>query len=82
MNNWNSNSHSKYLLQYHLIFVCKYRKKLLSDRNISNDIKQFSYDICNKHDTSYLEISQAIFIKTFLERKYFLDGWIFCMFGR
>lgn len=57
MNNWNSNSHSKYLLQYHLIFVCKYRKKLLSDRNISNDIKQFSYDICNKHDVivKYME---------------------------
>lgn len=46
---WKSNSHSKYLLQYHLIFVCKYRKKLLVDVDISDEIKQLSYDICKKH---------------------------------
>ena len=45
---WNSNSHSKYLLQYHLIFVCKYRKKLFLFRGISEDIKQFSYEICKR----------------------------------
>ena len=42
------NSH-KYLLQYHIIFVCKYRKKLLMSKQISDDIKQFSYEICQKH---------------------------------
>lgn len=31
----------KYLLQYHIIFVCKYRKKLLISKQISDDIKQF-----------------------------------------
>ena len=40
---------SKYLLQYHIIFVCKYRKKLLVSRQISDDIKQFSYEICQRH---------------------------------
>ena len=27
-----------------LFFVCKYRKKLLVSRRISDDIKQFSYE--------------------------------------
>lgn len=57
MSEWKSNSHSKYLLQYHLIFVCKYRKKLLSYQKISDDIKQFSYEICRKHNViiKYIE---------------------------
>lgn len=46
---WNSNSHSKYLLQYHLIFVCKYRKKLFTQM-ISDNVKQLSYEICKKHN--------------------------------
>ncbi len=37
------------MLQYHIIFVCKYRKKLLISKEISEDIKQFSYEICRKH---------------------------------
>ena len=40
----------KYLLQYHIIFVCKYRKKLLTSKKISDDIKQLSYEICQKHN--------------------------------
>lgn len=54
---WNSNSHSKYLLQYHLIFVCKHRKKLFLFKNISEDVKQFSYEICLKHNVhiKYME---------------------------
>ena len=47
---WNIGSHNKYLLQYHLILVIKYRKQLFINNQISNDIKQFSYDICNKND--------------------------------
>ncbi len=55
--NWNNGNYNKYLLQYHLIFVCKYRKKLLRHSQISNDIKQYSYDICNKHKVNikYME---------------------------
>ena len=44
-----SKNRRKYLLQYHIIFVCKYRKKLLVSRRISDDIKQFSYEICQRH---------------------------------
>ena len=32
-----------------VIFVCKYRKKLLVSRQISDDIKQFSDEICQRH---------------------------------
>lgn len=38
-NNWKSKNRHKYLLQYHLIFVCEYRKKLFLNQNISDDIK-------------------------------------------
>lgn len=50
MRDWKSVNHSKYLLQYHLILVCKYRKHLLSGKNISSDIKKLSVDICSRHD--------------------------------
>ena len=32
---WKSKHRHKYLLQYHMIFVCKYRKKLLASKEIS-----------------------------------------------
>ena len=49
MGTWKSKNRHKYLLQYHIIFVCKYRKKLLMPKQIADDIKQFSYEICQKH---------------------------------
>ena len=49
MGTWKSKNRHKYLLQYHIIFVCKYRKKLLVSTQISDDIKQFSYEICQRH---------------------------------
>lgn len=49
-NNWKSKNRHKFLLQYHLIFVCKYRKKLLANKTISDGIKQFSYEICQKYN--------------------------------
>ena len=55
MDKWNSKNRHKYLLQYHIIFVCKYWKKLLS-KNISDDIKQLSYEICNKHHIKIKEM--------------------------
>ena len=51
INCWKSKNRYKYLLQYHLIFVCKYRKKILVG-TISDDIKQLSYEICNKHNVT------------------------------
>ena len=44
-----SENHSKHLIMCHLIFVCKYRKQLLIPE-ISEDIKQMSYEICKKHN--------------------------------
>ncbi|WP_373110325.1 IS200/IS605 family transposase [Lachnoclostridium sp. Marseille-P6806] len=49
MGTWKSKNRHKYLLQYHIIFVCKYRKKLLVSQQVLDDIKQFSYEICQKH---------------------------------
>lgn len=49
-NTYKSGSHNKYLLQYHLIFVCKYRRKLLSSPNIASDIKGLSIEYCQKHN--------------------------------
>jgi putative transposase len=60
MGNWKSASHNKYLLQYHLIFVCKYRKKLLISQYVSDDIKRLSREICYKHNVSikYMEVDK------------------------
>ena len=72
MGTWKSKNRHKYLLQYHIIFVCKYRKKLLVSRQISDDIKQFSYEICQRHSViiRYMEKISPIFRKTILERTY------------
>ena len=61
MGTWKSKNRHKYLLQYHIIFVCKYRKKLLVSRQISDDIKQFSYEICQRHSViiRYMETDKA-----------------------
>ena len=46
MSEWVSGYHNKHLLQYHLIFVCKYRKKLLVYQNISDTVTYLSVEIC------------------------------------
>ena len=59
-NTYKSGSHSKYLLQYHLIFVCKYRRKLLVSPNIASDIKRLSLEYCQKHNViiHYMEVDK------------------------
>lgn len=54
MNNYKSINHSKYNIKYHLIFVCKYRKKLLI--KYGEEIKQIMKDISYKYDFTILEI--------------------------
>ena len=49
LKNYHHASHSKYLLQYHLVFATKYRKKLL-EGVVKDDIKQIIYDIANEKD--------------------------------
>ena len=79
-NTYKSGSHSKYLLQYHLIFVCKYRRKLLSSPNInlSNMVKTMksyiTYHIWEKY-SAYLS---KCFWK---ERTFFSDGYFISSIG-
>ena len=47
--NYCHGNRTKYLLRYHLILVCKYRKACLTDKNISNCIKILSIRISEKH---------------------------------
>lgn len=51
---YRSKNHSKFLLIYHIIFVCKYRKKLL----IFNEkiIKELFIEISKSHDFNILEM--------------------------
>lgn len=50
-------SHSKYLLMAHLIFSCKYRKKLLN--KLGNDIKESMFKIADKYDFDIIEMEVA-----------------------
>lgn len=51
---YQSKNHSKFLLTYHLILVCKYRKKLLV--KYGEDIKQIMFDISKKYDFEIKEM--------------------------
>lgn len=51
---YTSKNHSKHLLMTHLIFVCKYRKKLLV--KLRNEIKQLFYDIAEEKDLSIIKM--------------------------
>ena len=75
METWKSKNRHKYLLQYQIIFVCKYRKKLLMSKQISDDIKQFSYEICQKHKViiRYMETDK--------EHTFWTDGYFVCSVG-
>ena len=57
MSKWKTKNRCKYLLQYHLILVCKYRKKLLSSNQISEDMKKLSKNILKKYNVviKYME---------------------------
>ena len=53
-NNYISKNHSKFILTYHIIFTCKYRKKLLI--KYGEDVKQIMYDISKKYDFDIKEM--------------------------
>ena len=52
--NYKSKNHSKFILTYHIILVCKYRLKLLT--KYGEDIKQIMYDISKKYDFEIKEM--------------------------
>lgn len=47
--NHSSKNHSKFLIKYHVIFVCKYRKKLLIG-TVEYDMKQIMQNISDLSD--------------------------------
>ncbi|MBZ5751923.1 IS200/IS605 family transposase [Metabacillus sp. DBTR6] len=47
-------NHSKFLLMCHLIFVCKYRKKLFIP--LGNNVKQLMHDIANRYHFRIVEM--------------------------
>ncbi|KAA9019976.1 IS200/IS605 family transposase [Niallia endozanthoxylica] len=51
---YHTKNHSKFLLMCHLIFVCKYRKKLLIQ--LGNDVKQLMHDIANRYHIRIVEM--------------------------
>lgn len=48
-NQWKGTNRHKCLLQFHLIFVCKYRKHLLARKNVADSMKDLSRQLCEKH---------------------------------
>ena len=55
---YGSKNHSKYLMMYHIIFVCKYRKKLLI--TLGDEIKNIIFDIQNKYLNEFEIIEMEI----------------------
>ena len=51
---YQTKNHSKFLLSYHVIFVCKYRKKLLDQ--MGNRIKMIMDEIADSNDFEIVEI--------------------------
>ena len=52
--NYKSKNHSKFILTYHIIFTCKYRKKLLI--KYGEDVKQIMYDISKRYNFDIKEM--------------------------
>ena len=53
-NTYKSKNHSKFTLKYHIIFVCKYRQKLLTI--FGNIIKDYMIRIAENYDFTILEM--------------------------
>lgn len=50
MNTYTSTNRHKYYLKVHLVFVCKYRKKLLNNNQIDFKVKTIFKEIESKND--------------------------------
>lgn len=55
MSDYHTKNRHKYLIKLHLVFVTKYRKRILKGQ-IANDIKQFCFDVCSKNDVTIDEM--------------------------
>lgn len=45
-----SRNHWKVLIQYHIIFVCKYRRKVFQNQKVANSLKSIMLNIASKYD--------------------------------
>ena len=81
---------NKYLLRYHLILVCKYRRHLLSANNISSDMKTLAKTISNKHnvrihymevDKDHLKYSSYLSKCFWKEKTFWSDGYFISSIG-
>ncbi|ACV64962.1 transposase IS200-family protein [Desulfofarcimen acetoxidans DSM 771] len=54
MSKLDTNSHSVFLLTYHLVLVVKYRRKVIND-TIANRIKEIGEYIAPKYNISFME---------------------------
>lgn len=45
-----SRNHWKGLIQYHIIFVCKYRRKVFKNQKVANSLKLIMLNIASKYD--------------------------------
>ena len=50
MSNYTFKNRHKYYLKVHLVFVCKYRKQLLSNESLDSKVKEIFKDIESKSD--------------------------------
>ena len=62
---------SKHYLKCHLIFVCKYRKKLLTGQ-LNDDVKQILKSIANNSDFE---------IEYWYKNVFWSDGYFVCSIG-
>ena len=54
MSQYKSKNHSNFILKYHMIFVCKYRKSLLGE--LGDKMKSYIFSISQKYDFDILEM--------------------------
>ena len=45
---YRSKNHSKFLIKYHIIFACKYRRQVLKNVVLDESVKQVLFDIANE----------------------------------
>ena len=50
---YKSKNHIKFLLQYHIIFVAKYRKGIFANEIVRNRTKAIMAEIANEYDFLY-----------------------------
>lgn len=56
MDDYKRGCHSKYSLKVHLIFITKYRKKILKSNKRGDDVKQFLYDATKKYGYTIIQM--------------------------